>query len=181
MKRTTAEANDGNRYTEGNPTLGVPATVVGAEEMNNIQEEIVNVVLAAGITLNGSDEDQLLEALGVFFARGGTTQSTATIANNQTDQDVTGLSFDETATKGAVFTYDIQRSTDTVNAGETGKAFVRYDPVADDWEIEAQALSDSGVTLSIGSDGQVKYTSDNMAGSSYAGTMRFSGIVKLAQ
>ena len=65
LKRTDADGHDSNRYTEGNPSLGVPATVVGAEEMNNIQEEIATTVEGAGLTVDqtGSSEGQLLQAI----------------------------------------------------------------------------------------------------------------------
>jgi len=72
MKRTTAPgATVGNRYTEGDPGGGIPATVVGDSEMNNIQEEIVNVVLDAGIALDGAIENQLLLAIRIILGLGG--------------------------------------------------------------------------------------------------------------
>jgi hypothetical protein len=59
-------ATGDGRFTEGNPTTGTPATVVDASWMNAVQDEIVNVVQAAGLTLAKTDNDQLLEAINLI-------------------------------------------------------------------------------------------------------------------
>lgn len=56
-------ATGDGRFTEGNPTTGTPATVVDASWMNAVQDELVNVVEGAGLTLAKTDSDQLLEAI----------------------------------------------------------------------------------------------------------------------
>jgi hypothetical protein len=181
MKRTTAEANDGNRYTEGNPSLGIPATVVGAEELNNIQEEIVNVVLDAGLTLNGADEDQLLEALQIIIGR-GVTQASQAIADNTGPADVTGLVFDKANVIAARILFHIERRDDGQSAMESGVIFVAHDSEADAWSISTQTYhGDAETTFSITSLGQVRYTSNNFGGTGYAGTMRFTEITTVAQ
>ena len=50
-------------YSDGNETTGVEATVVDAWWLNMIQEEIRNVVIAAGIAPNKDDNSQLLAAI----------------------------------------------------------------------------------------------------------------------
>lgn len=182
MKRTDAEAHDGNRFTEGNPTLGVPATVVDASIMNNLQEEIVNVVLDAGITLNGAIETQLLQALKILLARGG-DQLKVAIANNQVAvANVTGLIFDKTVTKAATFSFDIFRSTSGSNKSEVGMGYATHNPTTDTWHLAILTQNDdAAVPLTITSAGQVQYTSDNMAGTGYTGFIRVSQILKLNQ
>jgi len=59
-------ATGDGRFTEGNPTTGTPATVVNAAWMNSIQDELVNVVQGAGLTLAKTDNDQLLEAITII-------------------------------------------------------------------------------------------------------------------
>lgn len=59
----SAGATVDGRFSEGNPTTGTPATVVDASWMNTVQDELVNVVQAASLVLNKSDNDQLLEAI----------------------------------------------------------------------------------------------------------------------
>lgn len=56
-------ATGDGRFTEGNPTTGTPATVVDASWMNAVQDELVNAVQGAGLTLDKTDNDQLLEAI----------------------------------------------------------------------------------------------------------------------
>lgn len=57
-------------YKDGNKSLGIPATQLDASVFNNVQEEISNVIEAAGITLNGTVYTQLLTAIGVLTAIG---------------------------------------------------------------------------------------------------------------
>lgn len=49
-------------YKIGNPITGEKGTLAG-EFFNDVQEEICNVIEAAGIVLDGNRRDQLLEAL----------------------------------------------------------------------------------------------------------------------
>ena len=121
MQRTAAPANDSGRYTEGNPSRGIPATVVGAVEMNLIQEEIVNVVLDAGITLDDATEDQLLAAIRVIISRGGTSIANFAIANNTGPANITTIpALDNALVKGARILFDILRRTDTQDLNEIG-------------------------------------------------------------
>jgi hypothetical protein len=53
-------------FSNGDPLTGLPATVVDAWWLNMIQEEIRNVVVAAGITPNKQDNSQLLQALAAI-------------------------------------------------------------------------------------------------------------------
>lgn len=52
-----------NKFTEGSPTGGVPATVVSATWLNDVQEEIIAVMTSAGISPLPGVQDQLLSAL----------------------------------------------------------------------------------------------------------------------
>lgn len=54
------------RFTEGNPTSGTPATVVNAQWMNAVQDEIVNVIAGAGIDLDKGNSSQLLAAISAL-------------------------------------------------------------------------------------------------------------------
>ena len=54
--------------------------------------------------------------------------------------------------------------------------------LADSWEIAlASHVDDAGVNFTITSAGQVQYSSTNMSGASYAGTLRLKNITKIAQ
>jgi len=71
MHRTDADGHVGNKYDDGSP--GVDSTVLRAAECNSFQEELVNVILAAGLSLNTSSESyaqmiQLRDAINILIA-----------------------------------------------------------------------------------------------------------------
>lgn len=61
-------------FTEGNPGTGTPATVISADWLNGVQEELVGVIVAAGLDPSGSDLGQVLKALKVLFRPVGVGQ-----------------------------------------------------------------------------------------------------------
>lgn len=63
MHRIDGPGHVGNRFTAGNPATGQPATMVTAEFMNSIQEEIAFAVEEAGIPLDKENENQLYAAI----------------------------------------------------------------------------------------------------------------------
>jgi len=50
-------------FTSGNPQTGVPATEVSADILDAIQEEICSIIASAGLTLDKSKNNQMLDAL----------------------------------------------------------------------------------------------------------------------
>ncbi len=183
MKRTTAPGNDGNRYTEGNPTLGIPATTVGGDEMNNIQEEIANVIEGAGIALDqtGATEDQMLTAILSLITSGG-TQGSVAIQNNAGPLDVTGLLFASASVASARVLWHLERRTDSQDVTEHGMFFLSYNNETSAWEIVTQSFGDDAeVVFSVTASGQVQYTSNDLTGTTYSGTLRWSDITTIAQ
>jgi hypothetical protein len=64
MQRTQNEyATEDHLFTEGNPTSGVPATVVDEDWLNMIQEELVNLVEGLGLELDSAAQDQIITGL----------------------------------------------------------------------------------------------------------------------
>ena len=53
-----------NGFTDGDVQSGTEATTVGEDWLNAVQEEIANVIEAAGIVLDKANNGQLLQALG---------------------------------------------------------------------------------------------------------------------
>lgn len=51
-----------NEFTEGSPSGGVPATTVSADWLNDVQEELISILSAAGITPIKGDQKQVLAA-----------------------------------------------------------------------------------------------------------------------
>lgn len=70
MKRTDADGSVEGKFSDGSPEQGLPATVINAEFLNNIQEEICNFIEQAGLALDGTDQQQLRKALLAVFAAG---------------------------------------------------------------------------------------------------------------
>lgn len=91
---TPAAAGTEGFFTEGNPGTGVPATRVTGDFLNLLQEELRNVVVAAGLTPSKTNNAQLLSAIrtlalgsGYMLVRDEKTAGTAggaSIAGNQT-------------------------------------------------------------------------------------------------
>ncbi|AZC67357.1 gp53-like domain-containing protein [Pseudomonas chlororaphis] len=79
---STNTADAAGEFTEGSPAAGVPATLVKADWLNAIQRELCGLVLGAGISLNASDDSQVLKAVkallsGMGSSTGGTVVSNA--------------------------------------------------------------------------------------------------------
>ena len=75
----TSTATPGNRFTEGDPAIPLPATVVSADWLNAVQEELVAVVTGAGLELDKAENDQLWQAIGrgITAAKPGLATTTA--------------------------------------------------------------------------------------------------------
>ena len=182
MKRTdSAGSTVDNKYTNGDPNLTIPATVVDASWLNAVQEEIALFIEAQGITLNPADNTQLQQAIASVLGSGG-TQTDFTIANGTGPANVTPLLFNKATVKAARVLFDLHRQTTLGGYDEIGELWITYDPVADDWEIQSQSFNDDAdVTFTIDSSGQVQYTSSSLGGSSYSGTMRILDIKTIKQ
>lgn len=86
------------------------------------------------------------------------------IENNQSSAiNIDGLSFDKRFVSQSSVDYLIQRVTDAIEKIETGTFYAAYLPTTDSWVL-SNLPSTAGITLSVTSDGQVQYTSTNLAG-----------------
>lgn len=129
----------------------------------------------------GEELNDYLLALGDAFATlvgpGDIEQTEAIIVNNQVSSaNVIGLSFDNATVRSAFIDYAIYRETSTTVQTEEGTMILGYDatrPVGLNWELQRECINDSGVEFTVTDAGQVQYTSDNMGGSNYNGTVRF--------
>lgn len=171
-----------NLFTEGNPSLSIPATEVSDDWLNDVQEEIVNVIEGQGITLVKGTQTQLQSALLSMIGAGGTQYKLDPLANNTSNQDITGLLFDNSTHKGAIIFYDIDRRTSTQNVVESGILIVSYDVADATWRIEKliSGLDNAGVTFTISSGGQVRANTNDLTGSSYAAEFRATSVVRYA-
>lgn len=63
-------------FTKGDPVGGTPATVVGQDFLNSVQEELVAIPLAAGLALDKNDRGQVLKALRMLMFSTGDAKLT---------------------------------------------------------------------------------------------------------
>ncbi len=171
-----------NEWTEGNPSLGVPATVVSADFMNlAVQGELVELVEFSGLVLSKVDPTQVRQAVQLLIGSGGSPIK-EDIDNNVGPLPIAGLILNKANFKGAIIQADIERFTASNNKQETGFIFITHDTSDDIWRISlSTGLDDAGVVFTITAAGQVEYTSDNLAGAGYDGKIRVSSFTKFAQ
>jgi hypothetical protein len=74
--------NPDHFFTKGNPSLGVPATIVTADWANAVQEEIVSVLTAAGLTPSKTTRTQLRDAINLLISNNGSAYAASTTAAN---------------------------------------------------------------------------------------------------
>lgn len=68
MERITGPgATPDNLFTEGNPSLGIDATTVTANWLNGVQEELIHILEEGGVTPDGVNHTQVMEALWALF------------------------------------------------------------------------------------------------------------------
>ncbi|MBH3002278.1 phage tail protein [Serratia ureilytica] len=67
---TTDTADANGEYTNGNVAQGIPPTIINAEMLNTFQRELVNIVEGAGISLDPSNDSQVLEAVRKLLSPG---------------------------------------------------------------------------------------------------------------
>jgi hypothetical protein len=65
--RTDGPDHVGNRFTDGNPLIPQPGTVIEEDWLNMVQEEICNAVEGLGGVLDKARENQLVERLYATF------------------------------------------------------------------------------------------------------------------
>jgi len=171
----------GNLFTEGNPSLNIPATEVSDDWLNDVQEEIALFIETRGITLVKGTQTQLTSAILDVIGGGGTQIKLDPLANNTVNQVVTGLVFDKTVHKAAIIFADIHRQTDSSNVQQTAIWMVTNDTKDDIWRLSAAlgTFDDAGTTPNIvAATGQVRVTTDDLTGTSYAAQLRITGVTR---
>ncbi len=174
-------ATGANLFTEGNPSLGIPATEVSDDWLNDVQEELCNFIENQGVTLAKGTQSQLETALNAWLGTGGAEIKIDPLANNTADQVITGLIFDKLEVKAAIANFDVHRETDSSNVQEIGQLFITHDSKDDAWKIASSShLDDAGLSFTITSAGQVRVTTDDLTGTSYDGQLRVNNITRMS-
>lgn len=189
-------ATAGNRFTEGDPSLSVPATVVSAEWLNSVQEEIVKTILEMDITLDKGNENQHYAALQEFFLRGGRKLSyNHTLANSAGPVDLEDtnnasalLIIDRSIHKSRMFFFDIERKTDTQIVKEYGFMFLAWNSKDNDFE-DPKLMSLNGesgaiftlVQIGATDEWKLQVTTDDLTGTTYVGRVDITSIMEIKQ
>lgn len=171
-----------NLFTEGNPSLSIPATEVSDDWLNDVQEEIANLIENQGIALVKGQQDQLEAAIDVKIGLGGGQIKLDPLENNTLAQDITGLIFNKVSVKAAIIYYDVHRETDTSNVQEVGVLAVTHDSKDDVWRGTKliNGLDNAGTIFKVSNAGQVSVDTDDLTGANYAGQVRITGVTKFS-
>jgi hypothetical protein len=104
-------------------------------------------------------------------------EASFTIANNQSSAaSVTGLLFSGATTRAFSVEYSIYRKTDTASSAlaQMGQLRGVYNTQSASWFMSDDfSGQNAGVTFTITSGGQIQYTSSNISGANYVGTLKF--------
>lgn len=173
----------GNLFTEGNPSLSIPATEVSDDWLNDVQEELSLFIESRGITLVKGLQTQLRDAILDAIGAGGSNIKIDPLLNNTSDQVVTGLIFDKLSVKAAMIYVDVHRETDSSNVQEMAILMATHDSKDDLWKLSTilSGHDDSGATFNIVTGtGQIRVTTNDLTGASYAAQLRVSGVTRFA-
>jgi hypothetical protein len=114
--------------------------------------------------------------LGIKSGGGGIPDAVSfTLANNQAAAaDITGLIFNPATVLGFVLEYTVARSTSLSKVVSIERFRGVWNSVSSTWSTSEDLAGDSSaVTLSITAGGQIQYTTSNMSGTSYAGSIKY--------
>lgn len=185
-----------NRFTEGDPALSIPATVVSDEWLNHVQEEVAKPIEEMGIALDKGNEGQLWNALLALAQNGGRKLSFKhDLANNTSDEDVVDsnngdatLIVDRTIHRSKIMFFDLERKTDTNIVKEFGLMFLSYDSKNNTFlPPKIMSLGDDGDTVfnlvQIGATDEFKLqaTTGDLTGTSYEGALDMTSIIEIKQ
>lgn len=122
----------------------------------------------------------MLRTAGIALESGVLPTTLFTIANNvASPTNVTGLTLDGNDYSSAKIDVEIYRSTDTPTELMTRmELFLTYKPTLDQWDltVNERGPDDTGVEFTVTTTtgiAQIKYTSSNLSGGAYSGTMKY--------
>ncbi|MDW8348602.1 MAG: DUF2190 family protein, partial [Bacteroidia bacterium] len=109
--------------------------------------------------------------------------NTATINNNvSSPTSISGMNFGPTV-RGVLLFYSVQRKTTSPASekSESGYISLVRNSTSSSWLISVWGVADNaGISFSVTSGGQVQYTTDNMTGSGYTGTIVWEVLSELS-
>lgn len=101
----------------------------------------------------------------------------ATLQNNKTNEPIAGIRFDATKESCVFLDFIVQRATSAPAAGvDAGTLIFAYSPTNDQWLLRSSVLPGApaaGVTFSVSTGGELRYTSADWAGNQLAFRLTF--------
>lgn len=138
----------------------------------------IDATVAANITTDSTHRFVTDAQITSWDTGGSAAESVgnATLNNNQSSStNVTGLIFDGSVHRSVSLRYSISRATGTNEVSSSGEIDMSYNTLAGTWSFSNDATnSNAGITFDISNLGQVTYTSTNILGTGYVGTIRWS-------
>ena len=149
-------------WVAGAFTQTVPTTA------NTYQIHVGTALSTTSLIIN---PDQASSAIFITESSG-----TDVIANNQVvDAAITNFIIDGSVYRSFAAEYWVYRTTASNEVAESGEIRGVYSTVAGTWQLSVGGIAGSaGVVFAITAGGQVTYTSDNLAGASYVGNIKFA-------
>lgn len=174
--------------TTDNQTLTTKTINADNNTISNLQTTNLKAgVLNTSTSLSGASDAQIPSALAVksyvdaLPAALIVSQTSFSIANNQTSAaNITGLVFNPSLFRSVKLEYSLYRQTDDALSAraQVGQLRFVYNTQAATWLLSDDfAGQDAGVSFEVDDiTGQVKYTSSNISGANYVGTLKYSVI-----
>lgn len=126
--------------------------------------------------------EEVTAVLESLFGANDIPTTAFTIANNQVSPaNIAGLLFNTAAVRSATIEYAIYRTTNSNELVESGEIYILYRNAGATWEMTQMKNSNAGVSLTITNTGQFQYTSSNVSGSSYSGSIKFRAKTLIQQ
>jgi len=96
--------------------------------------------------------------------------------NANTNVNLPNLAFPTSTVRGAIISYSVYRSTNTVTVSQTGELIVNYNPtnpIGNKWEISDSFVGDAQTVFNITDVGQIQFSTTLIAGINYTGTVTY--------
>ena len=96
--------------------------------------------------------------------------------NAPAEVNIPNLAFSNVTVRTANIRYGVYRSTDSVTVFEEGDIQLIYDNAAGTWGLTRQRTGDAKIDFDITNAGQVRFSVQTIAGTSYAGKLVYAAV-----